>query len=142
MRRTSDARLLGHRLAPGSRGPFSPRFETDVPRSSLLPCLTSLVRPASVFAVKSIYSLYEAKARLSEIIRRVREHGETITLSYHGEPVAEIRPLPPAEDDVARRLAHLERTGVLVPPSREGADLPTRLARRPGALARFLEERD
>lgn len=92
--------------------------------------------------MKTVYSLYEAKAKLSEIIRRVRERGETVTLSYHGEPVAEIRPLPPAGDETARRLAQLEREGVVVPARRRGAELPATLARRRGALARFLEERD
>ena len=33
------------------------------------------------------YSIYEAKAKFSEIIRKVRE-GQTVTVSYHGEPVA------------------------------------------------------
>ena len=36
------------------------------------------------------YSTYEAKARFSEIIRHVRE-GRTVTVSYRGEPVAEVR---------------------------------------------------
>ena len=36
------------------------------------------------------YSIYEAKARFSEVIRHVRE-GKTVTVSYRGEPVAEIR---------------------------------------------------
>lgn len=90
---------------------------------------------------KRIYSLYEAKAKLSEIVRRVRERGEAVTISYHGEPVAEIRPVPRTDDDLARRIAELERSGVLVAPREPGARFPRRLARRPGALARFLEER-
>ena len=36
------------------------------------------------------YSTYEAKARFSEVLRHVRE-GRTVTVSYRGEPVAEIR---------------------------------------------------
>ena len=38
-----------------------------------------------------LLSVYEAKTRFSEVIRQVRE-GRTITISYRGEPVAEIRP--------------------------------------------------
>ena len=38
------------------------------------------------------YSTYEAKTRFSEVLRQVRE-GATITVSYRGEPVAEIRPI-------------------------------------------------
>ena len=37
------------------------------------------------------YSTYEAKARFSEILRRVRE-GRSVNITYHGEVVAEIRP--------------------------------------------------
>ena len=92
--------------------------------------------------MKSVYSLYEAKARLSEIIRRVRERGETVTLSYHGQPVAEIRPLPPSEDDAERRLEQLERDGILIRARAPRAAFPALKARRRGALARFLEERD
>lgn len=40
-----------------------------------------------------IYSAHEAKARFAEMLRRVRS-GETVTVSYHGEAVAEVRPLP------------------------------------------------
>lgn len=36
--------------------------------------------------------LREAKARLSELIDRV-EHGETLTLTRHGKPVARIVPI-------------------------------------------------
>ena len=38
------------------------------------------------------YSTYEAKARFSEVLRQVRE-GKTVTISYRGEPAAEIRPI-------------------------------------------------
>lgn len=88
------------------------------------------------------YSLYEAKARLSQIIRAVREHGQTVIVSYHGEPVAEIRPIQRLEDPLAQRIAELEAHGVLVPAAAPGAALPPALARKRGALQRFLEERD
>ena len=86
------------------------------------------------------YSIYEAKARFSEVIRQVRE-GKTITVSYRGEPVAEIRSIrrgqkPTLED----RLKELERNGSLV-----HSAIPRRklrpVGRRPGALSRFLAER-
>lgn len=86
------------------------------------------------------YSLYEAKARLSAIIRQVRE-GQRVVVTVHGEPVAEIRPLTQDAATIAERLDHLAEQGVLVRP----ADAPPGLkavARRPGALARFLEERN
>ncbi len=91
---------------------------------------------------KKTYSTYEAKARFSEILRAVRERGETVTVSYHGEPVAEIRPLPrpEAEDPLTARVRALEAQGVVV--AAEGGGGPRRIARRRGSLSRFLAERD
>jgi len=89
--------------------------------------------------MKKIYSTYEAKAKFSEILRYVRE-GETVTVSYHGEPVAEIRPLDGSSTSLAGRLRRLEDRGVLV---RTG-DRPARFGkvkRGPGALDRFLQDR-
>jgi prevent-host-death family protein len=87
-----------------------------------------------------IYSIYDAKARFSELIRTVRE-GRTVLVSYRGEPVAEIRPIHDAGDDLARRLNMLEGLGILVRES-ERADELRPVARRPGALQRFLDERE
>ena len=85
------------------------------------------------------FSLYEAKARLSEIVRMVREQGRTITISYHGEPVAEVRPIRRA-GGIAARLRDLEAGGRLVPA--RAKDFPlTRVAKRAGSLARFLADR-
>ncbi len=86
------------------------------------------------------YSVYEAKARFSEVIRQVRG-GRTVTISYRGEPVAEIhaiqrRPAPTLE----HRLEDLERGGALVRPARPRQRFRA-VARRTGALARFLSER-
>ena len=86
-----------------------------------------------------IYSIYEAKARFSEVIRQVRE-GRTVTVSYRGEPVAEISPIERQPvPTLEQRLVDLERQGVLV---RSQARHPLRpVERREGALARFLAER-
>lgn len=85
------------------------------------------------------YSTYEAKARFSEVLRRVRE-GRTITVTYHGEPVAEIRPLDRPGGSAAR-MDWLRSRGLLsVAGERPRALEP--LARRPGALRRFLDERE
>ena len=86
------------------------------------------------------YSIYEAKARFSEVIRQVRE-GKTVTVSYRGEPVAEIRSIrerrKPTLDE---RLKDLERNGSLVRSAiPRGTFGP--VERRPGALSRFLAER-
>ena len=87
-----------------------------------------------------IYSIYDAKARFSELIRTVRE-GRTVLVSYRGEPVAEIRPIQDTGDDLTRRLNMLEGLGILVRES-ERADELRLIARKPGALQRFLDERD
>ncbi|MEN8376943.1 MAG: type II toxin-antitoxin system prevent-host-death family antitoxin [Gemmatimonadota bacterium] len=95
--------------------------------------------------MSDIYSTYDAKARFSEILRRVRE-GRTVTISYRGEPVAEIRPIA-AERGLSGRLERLERAGVLRRASsrlaaRTRRPSPALVKRRPGALERFLGERE
>jgi len=90
--------------------------------------------------MRDTYSLYEAKARLSAIIRRVRE-GRHVVVTVRGEPVAEIRPVPRAANDLAARLAQLTDRGVLVRAERGDRALRP-VARKPGALARFLADRD
>jgi len=86
------------------------------------------------------YSLYDAKAKLSAIVRKVRE-GHHVTVTLHGEPVAEIRPVAKAEGGLAARLKELEERGVLTPAVNPRAPLKA-IAKRPGALKRFLNERD
>ena len=87
---------------------------------------------------KDVYSTYEAKARFSEVLRRVRE-GRTITVTYNGEPVAEIRPLERSGGTEAR-LEWLRSRGALVGPGApQGRIRP--LAKRPGGLKRFLDDR-
>ena len=86
------------------------------------------------------YSTYEAKARFSEVLRHVRAGG-TVTVSYRGEPMAEIRAIQRQPDTIEERLDDLERSGALARPS--GPRKPLRaVAQRPGALDRFLADRD
>ena len=86
------------------------------------------------------YSTYEAKAKLSEILRKVRE-GQHVTITYHGEPVAEVRPVSREARPLAERVRELEQRGVVVGAGKSPKGLSP-VARRPGALKRFLEERD
>lgn len=89
---------------------------------------------------RKIYSTYEAKARLSEILRGVRERRESVLISYHGEPIAEIRPLEPSgTETLEQRIKRMEEAGIIVPARGKGSFAPA--ARRPGALERFLAER-
>lgn len=85
------------------------------------------------------YSTYEAKAKLSEILRKV-ESGRTVRISRRGVPIAEIRPVPAAPATLEERIAELEARGALIPARQPGATIGP-IARRPGALRRFLEDR-
>ena len=90
------------------------------------------------------YSTYEAKARFSEVLRRVRS-GETIVITFHGKPTAEIRPVEEAPESFEERIARLKREGRIVPavPGDDGTRLGIRpIAHRPGALQRFLDDRN
>ena len=86
------------------------------------------------------YSVHKAKARFAEVIGRVRK-GKTVTVSYRGEPVAEIRPIQPEPATIEQRLEDLERRGVLVRSSAPRRPLRA-VTRRSGALERFLAERN
>ena len=86
------------------------------------------------------YTASEARARFSEVMRQVRE-GKTVTVSYRGEPVAEIRPLGKRKQTLEERIRELELRGVIVGPRKKRT--PFKLGRPvPGALERFLAERD
>ena len=84
------------------------------------------------------YSTYEAKARFSELLRKVRA-GQRLVISHRGEPIAELRPLTRPKT-LADSLEQLEQAGVLVPSSEGGSRFRPALKRR-GALARFLASR-
>ena len=85
------------------------------------------------------YSTYDAKARFSEVIRKVRR-GKRVVIEYHGEPVAEILPMAPAPQPLAARVAAMERAGTIAPAPGGSTFRP--VARRPGSLKRFLAERN
>jgi prevent-host-death family protein len=87
-----------------------------------------------------VYSTYEAKAKLSEILRKV-ERGRTVRISRRGEPIAEIRPIRPDPPSLEDRIDELRRSGVVVTPAAGGRSYRP-LAHRRGALGRFLADRD
>ena len=62
-------------------------------------------------------------------------------MSYRGEPVAEIRAIQREPQTLQARLDDLERRGIIVPSGQPKATR-TPLARRPGALKRFLDDRN
>jgi prevent-host-death family protein len=87
-----------------------------------------------------IYSIYEAKARFSEIIRKVRA-GRRVAITHHGVRVAEILPVTSRPESLAERLPALERDGIVQRAAAPTASIPL-VVRRRGALARFLASRD
>jgi len=90
--------------------------------------------------MRNTYSLYEAKAKFSAIVRKVRE-GQPVIVTLHGEPVVEIRPIAAKNEGIEARIKELEERGILSPPENPRAKFKP-VARVPGALKRFLEERD
>ena len=65
-------------------------------------------------------------------------------MSYRSAPAAEIRAVQREPRTLEARLEELERRGVVVPPVSSGrAKTPlVALGRRPGALKRFLDDRN
>jgi prevent-host-death family protein len=93
-----------------------------------------------LLAMTETYSTYEAKAKLSEILRKV-ESGRTIFISRRGQTIAEIRPLRKGPTGLAQRIVELSEQGALSPPSNERGSLRPAVRRR-GALRRFLSDRN
>ncbi|MEO8576732.1 MAG: type II toxin-antitoxin system prevent-host-death family antitoxin [Gemmatimonadales bacterium] len=90
--------------------------------------------------MRNSYSLYEAKSKLSAIVRMVRE-GKTVIVTLHGEPVVEMRPIEPRLGGLEARMDDLADRGVLVRAESRRAR-PAAVARKAGALKRFLDDRD
>ncbi len=87
------------------------------------------------------YSTYEAKARLSEILRKVRRN-RRIVITHRGKPIAEIGPVSRSRQDLETKLADLEQSGILERGDRTALKTIAPLVRKPGALERFLDDRD
>lgn len=84
------------------------------------------------------YSIYEAKAKFSELLRRVKA-GREVTVTERGQPVAKVVPFPQRQT-LPQRLMELESLNNLIPRRRkkiEGSG-----EKIPGGLERFLKERE
>jgi len=86
------------------------------------------------------YSVYDAKTRFSEILRKVRRN-RAVVITNHGKAIARIVPYEEAADDAETRVERLIACG-LVGESEGRLEEEAPLARRKGALDRFLETRD
>ena len=89
------------------------------------------------------YSLYEAKAKLSALVKQVRE-GRTVIITVHGQPAAELRPIDPSAQpqSLDKRLAELTARGIVLKPKRPDSSSYPIGPRKTGALQRFLSERE
>ncbi len=87
-----------------------------------------------------IYSTYEAKARFSEVMRKVRA-GKRVIIAYRGEQVAEIAPIAREKQPLGKVLQRLEDRG-LISRRRSSSSGSRLLVRKPGALKRFLDSRE
>ena len=85
-----------------------------------------------------LISTYDAKARFSQVLRDVRA-GERVVVTWHGKPVAEIRPYEQPPTTLAERIAELTDDGLVDPAA--GGDLGVGVPVG-GGLSRFLEERE
>jgi len=89
------------------------------------------------------YSLYDAKANFSKIVKQVREDGRAVVVTVHGEPAVEIRAYKPLPTEFEARHADMIARGIIRPAKRKPSDAPWKAgAKRPGALKRFLDERN
>ncbi len=103
--------------------------------------MTSLTGHDILRAVSNeAYSAYEAKAQLSELLRKVRQ-GQVITITYRGEPIAEVRPVARSETALESRLQDLTERGILQRAEQSSVGLG-KVAHKPGAFERFLQERE
>ena len=85
------------------------------------------------------YSIYEAKAHFSDVISQVRS-GRSIVITHRGKRVARI--IRYSEDEgFEERLDRLEAENVTTAPRGPIGNLGP-IASRPGALKRFLADRD
>jgi len=96
---------------------------------------------------KKVYSTYEVRARLGEMLDRVSQ-GDVVTITRRGKAVAEIRPIeetPQADEEtsadsaMAKRIEELRQRGIISGGGTRGSFKP--LAHRPGGLKRFLDDR-
>ena len=86
------------------------------------------------------FSIFEAKTHLSELLRMVKG-GQIITVTERGTPIAQVIPYSEVkENQLSHRLARLERAGLI--DRRKSRSWNKSGIQRPGALKRFLRDRD
>ena len=89
--------------------------------------------------MKERYSIYDAKSHLSEIVRQVKRN-RSVVITERGRDVARVVPIAPSTD-LDRRLAALAQAGIVTETASASPRKIGPIARRPGALRRFLADR-
>jgi prevent-host-death family protein len=87
--------------------------------------------------MKTIYSIYDAKANLSRLLRQVKS-GRHITIAERGTPIARVVPYEQPHS-LAERFAYLRAQGIIRSRKR---GKPKVLKKVRGGLRRFLEDRE
>ncbi len=86
------------------------------------------------------YSVYEAKAQFSALLKKVQKNVRII-ITHRGKEIAEIIPRT-APDSFESRIADMQRHGLLEPGKKNPDGISYQVgSSRPGALRRFLDER-
>lgn len=100
--------------------------------------MTSLTSLSYPYGVSVAFSIYETKAKLSAILKRVKS-GENIVVTERGKPIAKITSYQESPDTLAERLEQLRACGQVFG---GGPFRPFPVfARTAGALKRFLKDR-
>ena len=87
--------------------------------------------------MRHAYSIYDLKAKLSQVLKLVAD-GQQVVVTDRGKPSFEII-LFKEKEGIESRLEFFERQGI-VKPGKQGHSLQP-LTKKPGALERFLDER-
>ncbi len=89
---------------------------------------------------RDIYSIYDAKARFSEVLRKVKKNKRVIITS-RGKPIAEIVPFTETSETLEDRLRRLEADG-LVDRGISSPEWLEPIDKRDGVLKRFRDHRE
>jgi prevent-host-death family protein len=90
--------------------------------------------------MKTIYSIYEAKAHLSEIIRQVKNN-KFITITERNVPVAKMITIKKEQPKkIEEIIEELENEGIVTHPRSSISNIKTVVTKR-NALKKFLESR-
>ena len=90
--------------------------------------------------MERIYSIYEAKTKLSELLRFIKNSGRAI-ITDRGRPVAQVLSLDEKPKNLKERIKVLEQSGLLSKSSGKISNIQP-IKRVRGGLKRFLDERD